>query len=108
VTDISATTDYRAPVAHRAVNGTEQSTETVEDRACVRATVQPTVPVETSPRESTVLRLVGGWRSLVEQFGVTESEALTYLDGIARKADDGLDVDLSWVDAPWNGHKVLA
>lgn len=109
VADIAQTTGYRAPVVHRFAGAADEAAvETVEGRNCVRATVTPAIAVEAWTRESTVLRLVGGWKSLVEQFGVTESDALSYLDGVTRREDDGVDIVLAWTKAPWNGHMVLS
>jgi hypothetical protein len=114
VEDLAETSRYRAPVLHRPSRGDqlvlEMMVERIEGRRCVRSGGRPKVAVrEDRPAgKSKLLRLVGGWRSVSERYGVPENEAVEYLARVlSERVGEPTALDLAWVATDWSEKKVL-
>ena len=108
VRDVQKTTGYRSPVHCPEAAECSTQVEVIEGRTCLRSQEPVRIELETRQDRNLTLRLVGGSRVIAAQYGVPEREAEVYLDRVvAAKGPDPVPVSFSWVNAPWNGHRVI-
>ncbi len=108
VNDIQRTTGHRTPVSWVSRSPDDRPTESVEGRPVRRSQKPVLAPVKGEAAPTTLVRLTGGWKAVQAMYDCSEEEARLFLEQLVDEAgQDPVDLDLRWVNAPWNGHRVL-
>jgi hypothetical protein len=107
--DLQDTSGYRRPLmVPPHLESCSATVEIVEGRPVVRSRKPVEAPCEVSEARTTLVRLIGGHRVVQSAYDVPEAEAVLFLDALVRQAGpDPVEVSFRWVDAPWNGHRVI-